>query len=82
MHAPQGHSCTSWSAGNIHIEKIISNYKSIITSNSYIDGLVQERRNSIANALELRLSCTNPSIYAISNITTLAKHRQPRRPDI
>ena len=26
-----------------------------------IDGLVQERRNSIANALELRLSCTNPS---------------------
>ena len=28
----------------------------------YINGLVQERRNSIANALELRLSCTNPSI--------------------
>ena len=27
-----------------------------------IDGLVQERRNSIATALELRLSCTNPSI--------------------
>ena len=25
------------------------------------DGLLQERRNSIANALELRLSCTNPS---------------------
>ena len=24
-----------------------------------IDGLVQERRNSIANALELCLSCTN-----------------------
>ena len=28
----------------------------------YINGLVQERRHSIANALELRLSCTNPSI--------------------
>ena len=28
----------------------------------HFDGLVQERRNSIANALELRLSCTNPSI--------------------
>ena len=28
----------------------------------HIDGLVQERRNSIANALELRLSWTNPSI--------------------
>ena len=28
-----------------------------------IDRLVQERRNSIVNTLELRLSCTNPSIY-------------------
>ena len=28
----------------------------------HINGLVQERRNSIANTLELRLSCTNPSI--------------------
>ena len=26
-----------------------------------IDGLMQERRNCIAHALELRLSCTNPS---------------------
>ena len=31
----------------------------------YIDGLVQERRNSSALAMELRMSCTNPSIYAI-----------------
>ena len=30
----------------------------------YIDGLMQERRNSIANALELRRSCTNPSTCA------------------
>ena len=29
----------------------------------HIYGLVPERRNSIANALGLRLSCTNPSIY-------------------
>ena len=28
----------------------------------YLDGLVQEIRNSITKALELRLSCTNPSI--------------------
>ena len=28
----------------------------------YIDGLMQERRNPIVNTLELRLSCTNPSI--------------------
>ena len=27
-----------------------------------MDGLVQERRNSSANALELHLSCTNPSM--------------------
>ena len=29
----------------------------------HIDGSMQERRNSIANALELRLYCTNPSIW-------------------
>ena len=29
----------------------------------HIDGLVQERCSSIANALELHLSCTKPSIY-------------------
>ena len=29
-----------------------------------IDGLVQERRNSSALAMELRLSCTNPSILS------------------
>ena len=34
--------------------------------NPYIDGFVQERRNSIANALELPLSCTKPSIFASS----------------
>ena len=33
----------------------------------HIDGLVQERRNSIANALELRLSCTNLSIWLYSD---------------
>ena len=31
-------------------------------SSVYIDGLVQERCNSIANALELHFSCTNPLI--------------------
>ena len=33
---------------------------------AHIDGLVQERRNSIANALKLRLSCINPSIWDIN----------------
>ena len=32
----------------------------------HIDGLVHERRNPIANALELRLSCINPSTYALN----------------
>ena len=27
-----------------------------------VDGLVQERRNSSALAMELRLSCINPSV--------------------
>ena len=31
----------------------------------HFDGLVQERRISIANALELHLSCTNPLICAL-----------------
>ena len=38
-----------------------------------VDGLMQERRNSIANALKLRLSCTNPSQwrqpYSITYVT-------------
>ena len=33
----------------------------------YLDGLAQERRNSIANALELHLSCTNPSTLCYSS---------------
>ena len=32
------------------------------TERPYIDGLAQERRNSSALAMELRLSCTNSSI--------------------
>ena len=36
-----------------------------------MDGLVQERCNSIANALELHLSCTNPSIWFINTIILL-----------
>ena len=34
----------------------------------YVYGLVQERRNSIANALELRLSCTKPSIHCLITV--------------
>ena len=41
----------------------------------HIDGLVQERRNSSALAMELRLSCTNPSIYQFPCKKTLQKIR-------
>ena len=34
----------------------------------YIDGLMQERHNSIAYALELRLSCSNPTICVQSRM--------------
>ena len=37
----------------------------ISPNNLHVDGLEQERRNSIANELELRLSCSNPSMCTI-----------------
>ena len=47
-------------------------YSTEITDLEYIDGLVQDRSNSIANALELLQSCTKSSIYKTLNsqITT------------
>ena len=51
---------------NKHLISLISiSIRSLSTYllNYHIDGLVQERRNSIATALELRLSCTNPSTW-------------------
>ena len=35
----------------------------------HVDGLMQERCNSIANAPELRLSCINPSMWWSRNVT-------------
>ena len=35
----------------------------------FFDGLMQERCNSSALAMELRLSCSNPSIYALNKIS-------------
>ena len=43
----------------------------------HLDALVQERRNSIANALELRLSCTNQSVYQRISLYT---HKSCDRP--
>ena len=41
-----------------------------IDSGDYIDGLVQDCSNSIANALELLQSCTKPSIYSCTGLNT------------
>ena len=38
-------------------------YSPITFCRGHINGFVQERRNSSALATELRLSCTNPSIF-------------------
>ena len=49
-----------------HQQKIMLKMTALITYQRHpfvhIGGLMQERLNSIANALELRLSCTKPSI--------------------
>ena len=37
----------------------------------YINGLVQEKCNSIANALDLRLSCTNPLICCLLTLAEI-----------
>ena len=41
------------------------NKKQLVTDLSQIDGLVQEICNSSALAMELCLSCTNPSKYSL-----------------
>ena len=43
---------------------------SLIPLCPHIDGLVQERCNSIANALELHLSCTNPLMLSYFMLLT------------
>ena len=41
---------------------IVASYLVSYSVKLHVDGLIQERRNSIANALELCLSCTYPSM--------------------
>ena len=49
----------------------------ILQLSHHIDGLVQERHNSIANTLELCLSCTNPSICSV-----LSYHKETQIYDV
>ena len=44
--------------------QLLANASMVLAVLTYhFDGLVQERSNSIALAMELRLSCTNPSNF-------------------
>ena len=38
-----------------------------------IDGLMQERGNSIVHALELRISCIKPSMVTLHNLQSLMR---------
>ena len=48
-------------------------YFQVVEENCYIDGLVQDWSNSIANALELLQSCTKPSVCYIPNNIDVGK---------
>ena len=54
-----GIECDPWCRSNL---KIYEEIRQDIQW-AHLDGLVQERRNSSALAMELRLPCTNPSIW-------------------
>ena len=54
---------------NIQMAYFFMNLSS--TNPVYIDGLVQERCNSIANTLELCLACTNLSIWDLILVITV-----------
>ena len=65
-----GSDVTQWPGGHETNSEIPIRWHHDITVTSHNDGLVQERRNSSALAMELRLSCTNPSISAITSRIT------------
>ena len=65
MHTFWLHYVLFWLSNNATIARKYYGLLILVVLNLFhdIDGLVQERRNSIANALELRLFRTNTSIY-------------------
>ena len=76
------HKCSILNSALPYLCMIWFSYKIWLCCLMYIslhfDEFVQERRNSIANALELRLSCTNPSICSQSfthSISTAYLHK-------
>ena len=59
---------TPWQYFNYAQMGMYSTSPSCLHARVHIDGLIQERRNSTANALELRLSCINQSIHKLDSI--------------
>ena len=58
---PDDHSISGY---HMHLKQLmISNVEASLHSEGYVDRLEQERCNSIANALELRLSCMNTLMW-------------------
>ena len=55
-----------WQEARWHVARRHQARISLVLRNVQIDGLVQERCNSSALAMELRLSCTNPSKWVNS----------------
>ena len=49
------------------------NVLTLLSCQHEINGLMQERRNSCALAMELRLSCTNPLIWTIGYVQNKQK---------
>ena len=67
---PMGHAAIDNTLSLVQVMACFLVWQETITytkndQDEYIDGIEQRRRNSIANALELRLSCTNPSICSL-----------------
>ena len=59
-------------AGDLRLHR--AHYHVIVMKIPHIDGLAQERRNSSALAMELRLSCTKPSIYGLRRRVMTTPH--------
>ena len=50
---------------------ILNAKRIFFTYKVHVDRLVQERRNSIAPAMELRLTCTNPPMNGLYDMTVV-----------
>ena len=64
---------------HFHLSRTVGQILRLNHGHSYVDGLVQERLNSIANALELHLSRTNPCIHDLCTHRSVLTLQEIRR---